>query len=273
MKLSEIQLKKQILIQGSSGTGKTHLEGTCAVTIPSVFITADPDGLTTLQSMDILPETEFFLLENWDDSWKMVEQVTKHVMDKKPLAILLDDMTVFQDKALLKGMFTPKDSDERRMNKDAFNAMVREQLAKGNRRLEQQARGNANTAVDAVLRELVNLPAQVKMVSVLESSREHPRSGQEHLFPLLEGGLREELASRFSLVVNTFVAQYGSAMYYCATSRPNSRIETKDRFGNPRTWVNPTASALIQHMNRKEAPETDLEKAIGIGTIASPGRS
>lgn len=272
MKLSEIEIKKRVLIQGASGTGKTRLLGTCCEVLPSVFITADPDGVETLRSMNILPETEFFLLSDWSSVWSWVESIEKHVYDKKPQAILLDDMTVFQDKALISGFFTPKSAEERKLNASAFKEMVKREMIQGNRRLEQQARGNANTGIDSVLRTVFDLPAPIKMVTVLESAREHPRSGQDHLFPLLEGGLREELASRFSLVINTFVAQYGSAMYYCATSRPNARIETKDRFGNPRTWVWPTAAALIQHMNRKEEPENDIERAIGIGAIAAPSR-
>lgn len=274
-KLSTTPIPPWVLVLGAGGSGKTRLLGTFCEYVPTVIITADLKGLQTIKTMGLDPE--YFLVEDWSKIWNVYEDVARYCKDNAVKCIALDDITKVQDTDIEKSMKQPQNWNERNQASKGtanFELQVMKDTMEGNRRLELQQRGNMNIGLDAFITQIFKLAPPIKVMTALEDLREHPRTGQEHLYPLVEGGLRYELPSEFSLVINTFVYEDKGAQFYCATSRSNSRLSTKDRYSltGGRTWINPTGEKLLAYMAGKGEKETKLEADIGVGMIAKPTR-
>lgn len=265
-KLSEIEQPKNILVMGSSGTGKTRFCGTLAQLVPTVIVTGDVAGLTTLRQLDILPETEIVPIEDWKKCWSyFLNDIKPRANDYAALAI--DDLGGLEVKIRQKINLEAKGYREEQMSPTEREVKIREQLMLGERKFSQPDWGESWVALSNFLSECLKLPFRVKLVTVLEGTARNPRTGDDHIYPALQKASRQEILARFSLVGELFIAyDKEDKPRYCLHSRPHPKIETKDRFlEGGRTWVNPTMPKVLAHINYKGEPETDTEKKIGTG--------
>lgn len=265
VQLSEVPRTRNIFVLGDSGTGKTHLLGTLCNLMPTVLCTADPNGLDTLDDMGVKPKV--VLVNDWSRAWDYVQQLGK-LAQEGAMALALDDFGGIQEVLERRIQLESRGKTEEQMPAANRNTHIRAQLVRGDRRLIQSQYMQIATATDSWLYEVLRLPYRVRIVTNLVDLRPHPRTTEDHLFPNITGNLRYVLAAKFSLVLNTFVEQRDGTTHWCATSQAHPRIPTKDRYGEPRTWINPTAERLMRHINRKEESsdkETQAEQQIGVG--------
>jgi hypothetical protein len=263
MKLPELPPEKNILVMAESGKGKTHLVGTLAEIMPTVVVTADPAGLETLRKMSLKPETEILTISDWGDIWQHYKQIAR--LSQSMAALALDDFGALQIAARHHIERVPR-AEEIKRTGDVDTA-IREQLMLGQRRMQIQQWGEIWIALESFLHEVLKLPYKVRLVTVLEGKAINPRTGEEHIYPDLQGQMRSSLLARFSLVAEAFInfGKEGKGIF-CLHSRPHPRIETKDRFqSGGRTWVNPTAAKLLLHITGGDEQETEQEKKIGAG--------
>ena len=267
MKVSDFTRRPNLMIMGDSGTGKTHILGTFALMLPSVVVTSDKDGIDTLASMGIT-DTHVVYIENWAHVWDAWDEI-RVLLRNGIRAILLDDFGATQEQIIRKSSLTPRTSDEYRMNPAARSDHMRAQLLRGDRRLQYQQWGEIGGAGEAFLYEVKHSTAQIVVATVLEETRDNPRTGLDQIYPDLAGSLRYSVLSKFSLVTSAFKDfDDDGNVHWCLSSLPHPRVPTKDRVSVPRTWVNPTAERLLLHIVNKdggEYAETDQEKKIGIG--------
>ena len=268
MKLNEITQPRNILVIGGSGTGKTHLIGTLCELMPkTLVVTSDSQGLQTLTTMGFNPEV--IIVEDWLQIWKVFSQVV--VASRDFDCIALDDFGAMQKTAERKVVLEPKGWADDKLIKEkgitAFRQKAREQLLLGERRMQIQQWGELFTALESFTSEVLRLPFKVKLFTTLEGMAKNPRTGDDHIYPQLSGQVRTTFPARFSLVAETFISALGdgSRLYYSMTCRSHSRIETKSRFGEGRTWVNPSMAKVLAYINHKGVPETEDEKKIGTG--------
>lgn len=265
MKLADVQTVPAILLIGESGRGKTEMVASFCELAPTVVLTADRRGLDTLKKhKGIEPEVE--LAEDWNDPWQLYDRISAHA---KAFRILcLDDLGALQDIISRKIQGQARGRDEERMRSDARERLVRTQLLTGGRRLQQNQWGELDVALNNFLAEIMALPFKIIAVTVLEDIRDHPRTGVAQVYPLLMGGIRDDLMARFSLVTNLFTHDEEGKTLYCMSCRPHPRLPNKTRYGEPRTWTEPNASKLLAHINGKEdMAESPLEQKIGNGSL------
>jgi energy-coupling factor transporter ATP-binding protein EcfA2 len=263
MKLDEIQPDMKYLVMGQSGTGKTHLVGTLAELMPTVVVTADKEGLETIKRMKPKPETEIILIELWENIWPYYKQIAE--LSKTHLAIALDDFGSLQEMSRRRIEKERRTEKEYRMSPAEAEALIRQELMLGDRRMQIQQWGSLWLAMENFLYEVLKLPYKVKLITILEDKAVNPRTGDECIYPALQGGLRTSILARFGLVAETFIAYDKDKPVYCAHCHSHPRIETKTRFGSGRTWVNPSIQKFINHAGGKDDVETELEKRIGVG--------
>lgn len=268
MKLAQVETSPNILCIGESGRGKTEMVASFCKIAPTVVLTADRRGLDTLRKhKDLDPEIE--LAENWDDPWQLYDRLSAHTKTFRILC--LDDLGALQDVISRKIQGQARGRDEERMRSDARERLIRTQLMTGGRRLAQAQWGELDVAMNNFLSEVMALPYRIIVVTVLEDVRQHPRTGETQVYPLLMGGIRDDLMARFSLVVNLFTEEdENKDLLFCMSCRPHPRLPNKTRYGEPRTWINPSALKLIAHINRKEDTtdvETPLEQRVGNGGL------
>jgi len=258
-KLSEIPRDKRVLVQGQSGTGKTTIIGTLCRLVPTLLITSDKEGLETLATMGLDPEVIY--MDDWVQCWDKYGEITKAVPSFKALAI--DDFGATQATARHKIEEMPRGYKEEQ-DRD-FRTTVRRELMRGERTMEMRDWGKMWVAIENFLSAVLALPPQIKLVTVLESPEEDPRTGKMRLYPNLQGAIRHSLPARFSLVAEAFVGEHKDVMHYCLSSKPHPRVATKDRYGKGRTWVDPSMVNILAYLNGKGGEETEIEKAIGTG--------
>jgi len=261
MKLSELKRNKNILVQGGSGTGKTTIVGTLCKFIPTLLITSDIGGLDTLNTIGIDPEIIY--MADWAKCWDSFQEVEKKAPNFKAIAI--DDFGATQVTARRKIERMPRGYTEEKVGMTKLMPQITQELMRGERRMQIQDWGSMWIAIETFLYEVLALPPVIKLVTVLESPDEDPRTGELRLYPNLQGAIRHSLPARFSLVAEAFIAEHKDKLHYCLSSKPHPRVSTKDRYGTGRTWVNPDMAQVLAYLNGKGNPETDIEKAIGIG--------
>jgi len=261
VKLSEIERDKNILIQGGSGVGKTTIIGTMCKLVPTLVITSDVEGLETLASQGLNPEV--ILMEDWSKCWDVFQEIQKKAGDYKALAI--DDFGATQTTARHKIERMPRGYKEEQAGLSKVIPTIKAELMRGERRMQMQDWGNMWIAIETFLYELLSLPPQIKLVTVLEAPEDDPRTGEMRLMPNLQGAIKYSLSARFSLVAEAFISEYKDNQYYCLSSLSHPKVATKDRFGTGRTWIDPKMSDVLAYINHKGKPETDIEKALGIG--------
>ena len=260
MKLSATRRDKRILILGKGGTGKTNLVGTLCEVMPTLVVTSDIAGLETLASQGIDPEV--IHIQTWRKCWSYFDEIAKLASRFKALAI--DDFGNIQETARHKIERMPRYPSEEQAGA-RFEPQVRRELMLGERTLEMRDWGKMWVAMETFLYEVLALPFEVKLVTVLEDTADDLRTGERRIYPNLQGAMRYSLSARFSLVAEAFIAELDGIQYYCLTSRSHPRIETKDRYGSGRTWVDPTALKLLSYINKKGGAESKIEQAIGTG--------
>lgn len=256
-----------ILVMGGPKTGKTQLIGSLCQLVPTVVVTADPIGLDTLRSMHVDPEV--ILLDDWGKAYEAYERL--EALAKTHRAIALDDLGSSQAKIRTRILHQPQGKDEYKLGRNELGQQIDRQLMLGGRRLQLQGYGAMATGMNTFMEAFLRLPYRIKVITVLEELREHPRSGENHLFPALEGSLRYELPARFSLVSSLWLHQVDGTTYFCGTTRPHPHIPTGTRYGAPRTWINPDMSKLLKSIQGKEEvadQETKVEQAIGTGLLS-----
>lgn len=265
MKLEAIQRPPNALLIGESGRGKTRFLGSLAQLVPTVLVTADRRGLDTLGHLSDL-QLEVELVEDWVDPWALLEKLRGYTKSHKALAI--DDFGAQQSVIERKIKMQPFGQVEERMRSDERDKTTRSALLRGQRKLAQPQWGEMATALDSFLFEALALPFGLVVVTVLEDVRRHPRTGEDQVYPALDGKMREELAARFSFVGNLFLADGDGKTHWAMSCRPHPRLPNKTRYGTPRTWIDPDATKLMAHINRREEiAETPLERQIGAGEI------
>jgi energy-coupling factor transporter ATP-binding protein EcfA2 len=265
VKLDEIQPDMKFLVMGQSGTGKTHLVGTLAELMPTVIVTADIKGLTTLKRMQVKPETEIIRITDWDNIWSDYQAISS--LSKDYLALAIDDLSRLEELSRDRVEYMPRTAAESRMSKTEFQAYIREQLMLGDRSFRPYDWGITFLGMDNFLNDCLKLPYKVILLTCLESEYIHQRTGQPHIYPALQKATRDVIHARVSEVYETFIA-YDShnKPIYCAHCHPHPKIQTKTRQGNGRTWINPTMQKFINHVvGGKDDVETELEKRIGVG--------
>lgn len=259
MKLSEIPRDKRILVQGASGVGKTTIIGTLCKLVPTLLITSDKEGLETLATMGIDPEVVF--MEDWVKCWDYYTEIVKLVPNFKAIAI--DDFGATQITARHKIERMPRGYREEQDRQ--FSTTVKRELMRGERTMELRDWGKMWIAMETFLYSILDLPPVIKLVTVLESADNDPRTGEMRLYPNLQGAIRHSLPARFSLVAEAFIAEYKDKFYYCLSSKSHPRVATKDRYGQGRTWVNPNMAQVLAYINGRGEEESEVEKAVGIG--------
>ena len=260
VKLSEVKTDKRILCIGGSGTGKTHFCGTLAEVLPTLIVTADAGGLNTLKAMGI--DTNIILIEDWSKVWEYFTEIAKASQDYP--AIALDDFGSIQEVGVDKIELSPRTYAEDKMTKRELELQIRQQLLLGERKLQIQQWGGLSVAMNSFLAEVNNLPFAAKLVTCLEGTAKNPRTGEEHIYPSILGGLRTTMSAKFSLVASSFITSLDGNLYYCLSCRSHPRMETKNRYGEGFTIINPSMAKLLARINNKDK-ETTLEKRIGMG--------
>jgi len=264
MKLTDIQNDYRYLILGASGTGKTTLCGTLAEIMPTVIVTADLAGLATLKKMKILPTTEIIFIESWENIWDYYKDVAR--LSENYLGIAIDDFSAIQETSRHRLERKPRTTQEERMGKTEVKLAIRQELMLGDRRLRLTDWGGLWVAMENFLYEVLKLPYKIKLVTVLEEKAINPRTSEEAIYPALQGSLRTTILARFGFVGETFVTYSTERKpLYCLHCCSHPRVESKTRFGEGRTWVNPTIQKLINHIKGGDNAETELERRIGIG--------
>ena len=258
-KLSEIARDKRILIQGASGVGKTHTVGTLCRFIPTLLITSDAEGLDTLATEGLDPETVF--IKDWVKCWDYFTEIARAAPSFKAIAI--DDFGATQVTARRKIEAMPRGYREEQDKQ--WSTTVRRELMRGERTMELRDWGKMWVAMETFLYSVLDLPPIIKTVTVLEAADNDPRTGELRLYPNLQGAIRHSLPARFSLVAEAFIAEHKDRYYYCLSSKSHPRVATKDRYGTGRTWVNPDMAKVLAYMNGKGGNEDEVEKAIGVG--------
>jgi len=264
MKLSNINSNKNILVIGASGSGKTHMVGTLCQLLPTTLVTADVAGLDTLSQMDVNPDV--VLINDWRNIWDYYSEIAK--LATTNIALAFDDFGAAQSTSRRKIERMPLGrAEEKRQHSNSaeFDSVVRQELMMGERRMQIQQWGELWISVDSFLSEILALPYALKLVTVLEGVATNPRDGKEHIYPQLLGQTRTILPAYFSLVAEAFVTEVDGKPCYCLSSKSHPRIETKDRYGTGRTWANPDMKNIIQHIERKDSPESDMERHISLG--------
>lgn len=270
MKLGEVRGSTRVAALGDSGTGKTRLVGLLCALVPTVVVTADPEGLDTLVGMGAIP-AEVVLLQDWDNIWDYHGAILASLKNGAK-AVALDDFGAAQREMRRKIELQARSFSEEKLATPAREEMIRQQLLQGDRKLLLQHYGELAGAAENWLYEFIRLPAPLKLMTMLTEVRDNPRSGEDYLFPNLMGNIRYDILALFSLVLNTFIAYREGKAHFAITSRPHPRIATKDRYGVPRTWAgdfrDPTMERIYLHILRQEGDsdrETALELAIGVG--------
>ena len=266
MKLTDLQRRATIALMGESGSGKTHQLGTLCELLPTVILTSDLDGLDTLVKMQVQP-AEIIYVEQWTAAWDYLDEL-KAALKNGARAVGVDDFGASQEVMRRKAMMMARSRDEERMKVSEREAMLRKEFLLGNRRLQFQGFQELAEGGRDFIWELRQLPTQLLMVTMLQGVRPDPRSGEDRLFPELEGNLRHTILARFSLVVELFRTWDYGVELWCATTRGHPRTSAKDRRGAPRTWTAPTAAKLLLHISGKEEQsdvETEVERRIGTG--------
>ena len=264
-KLSAIPRGRRLLFLGASGTGKTHLIGTLCELLPTIVVTSDKDTLETLASMGLDPEV--ILIENW---YKIVEYERAIVAAASThRAIAIDDLGSIQGVALDKVLKMARlhEEKEARTRPKEFKEQVWKDILLGERRLRYQSGDwpSLFTAVDTFISDILNMPFEVKLVTALEAIMSNPRDGEDRIYPNLGGGIRTVTPAHFSLVGELFIATHDGSQHYCATCRSHPRIETKTRYGEGRTWVDPTMAKILAYIVGRGGEESTTEKGIGTG--------
>ena len=259
MKLSEIPRDKRILVQGASGTGKTTIVGTLCKLTPTLLITSDIEGLETLATIGVNPEVIY--VEDWMKCWDYYQQIVKLAPNFKAIAI--DDFGATQATARHKIEGMPRGYKEEQDKQ--FTTTVKRELMRGERAMELRDWGKMWIAMETFLYSILDLSPTIKVLTVLESSGEDPRTGEQRLYPNLQGAIRHSLPARFSLVAEAFIAEHKDKFYYCLSSKTHPRVATKDRYGGGRTWINPDMANVLAYLNRKGGEESEVEKAVGMG--------
>jgi len=259
MKLSEMPRDKRVLVQGGSGTGKTTIIGTLCKLVPTLLVTSDKEGLETLATMGIDPEVVY--LDDWMNCWDKYAEIVKAIPNFKALAI--DDFGATQVVARNKIERMPRGYKEEQ-DRD-FRTTVRRELMRGERTMEMRDWGKMWVAMENFLSAVLTLPPTIKLVTVLESPDDDPRTGKMRLYPNLQGAIRHSLPARFSLVAEAFLAEHKEKLYYCLSSKPHPKVATKDRYGHGRTWIDPNMADVLAYINGKGGEENEVEKAIGTG--------
>lgn len=266
MKLSDIEQPKNILVMGASGTGKTHLIGTLVQLLDrTLVIASDKAGLETLISMGLDPEV--ILIEEWTRIWNYYSDIVKASKDFDCIAI--DDFGAVQKTAERKVALGARSYSDEKLIKDRglveYKKATMEEMMLGERRMQIQQWGELFIALESFTAEILKLPFKVKLFTTLEGVATNPRTQEEHIYPSLSGQVRTTFPARFSLVAESFITSLGESNHYCLTCKSHSRIETKSRFGQGRTWISPTVAKVLAYINHKGEPETDQEKKIGTG--------
>lgn len=270
MKVADLKPEANVAVIGDTGTGKTYLVGTLCQLFPTVVISADKAGLDTLVKMKV--EAEIIVIADWRNVWDSFKEVEK-LLKGSYRAVAVDDFGAVQEVLKRKTSMQPKGQNESSMRSDQRVEQFRRGLMQGDRRLQLRDFGEITSATEAFLYEFKQLKADFRMITLLEELREHPRTGEEYLYPDLVGASRYNVLAQFSLVVNSFKDYHNEQTSFCITSLPHPRIPTKDRLGVPRTWASPTAAKLLLHVAGKEGPqdvETEQERRIGTGLVKQP---
>ena len=266
MKLIDLKPRPTVAVLGEAGSGKTYLLGTLCQLLPTIVLSSDLDGLDTLIKMKAEP-VEIIHITDWRNAWDYLDTV-KEALQHGVRAIAVDDFGSSQETIRRKAMMMPRSRDEERMKPADREASLRRAFLLGDRRLQFQGWQEVAESGRDFIWELRQLPYQYLMVNMLEGLRQHPRTGEDHLFPELDGRLRETILARFSVVLELFYQHHRGQEYWCGTTRAHPRTSAKDRVGTPRTWTSPTAAKLLVHIMGKEAAidaETETERQIGVG--------
>ena len=266
MKLDKVQFRPPIAILGESGSGKTYQLGSLCQLLPTVIIGSDLEGFITLRKMGAAP-VEVIHIQEWEAAWDCLGEV-KAALRNGARAVGVDDFGASQEVMRRKAMMMPRSKLEERMKGADREALLRKEFLLGNRHLQFQGFQELAEGGRDFLWELRQLPFQLLMVNMLEGVRPDPRSGEDRLFPELEGNIRKTILARFSLVVEVFRYWEKEEELWCATTRSHPRTNAKDRVGTARTWIAPTAAKLLLHITGKEGAselETELERRIGTG--------
>lgn len=270
--LTTLSLAKRLLVIGDSRTGKTRFGGTLCGLMPTVVVTADLEGTAdTLVGMGV-KDVELVHVQDWERSWEYLGRL-RDLAATHP-ALFVDDFGKIQDTTEGRLLAVPRNRAETEMRR-GFDDYRRAATLRGDRTLDLRQYGYLAAAMDAWLTEIRALPYRVTLFTVLPEVRSDPRDGGERIFPAVAGSLRYELGSYFSLVANTFIEHKEGKTHYCMTTLPHPRLPTGERYGQARTWVNPTAARLLRHITGKEADgdkETDEERKIGVGIYEVSGR-
>jgi hypothetical protein len=265
-KLNEIQTDKRFLITGASGSGKTNLIGTIACMLPTVIAYHDANGIKdTLETMPILPETEFIFIEGWHNIWQYYDQIKQ--ASEKYKVIALDDFGAIQEVAKDKIELEPRSKFEdtaQSKDRNTFRSTLKEQIMLGERVLQLQQYGSLYVSVNEFLVNILALNYPIKIVTCLERKEKNPRTGEDHLYPAIVGQIGDSLPAKFSMVLETFTAAIDNKAVFCATCKAHPRLETKWRGHDGFTMINPSFEKILARMNGKES-ETKQEEKIGFG--------
>lgn len=304
-RLSEIPRPRKILLTGEPKVGKTTILGNFCQLFgdKALYVSTDVSGPNTLSGMGLDPET--VPINSWEDMPKALSQIAKAMQSRSVL--LVDDLTHFQEQDKLDITFDPQDYAERDIlktsGKEALEASIGRKVLVDGRKWEQGMWGELDLSFSYTIHELQHIPqARIIVMTTLLREARHTRSNEIVLFPNLDGSIRNELLARFDMVVHLFrhTSEQDSKDYHCMTTRGKGNHQIAgDRF-NPgeraRTWVNMerqnAAVKLLSHaLNARvdvgfdavldvlladsqhkyaSQPETALEKAIGVGVIATP---
>ena len=268
-KLTETSSRPSAVVLGDPKSGKTRLIGTLCQIVPTLVVTADSEGLDTLRSMEVNPEV--VLLKSWDTVWDSYLEIARYASKEGYKALALDDFGAMQKEARHRIEMQPRER-ESSMPAAQRSQAITQALLRGQRRMYYQQWGELAIALDSFLYEMVKLPFSFVLVTATTELHRHPMTGEEHIYPGLQGSIRYDMLARFGLVGVTFNEEQAGAVHFCLTCRPHPRIPTGTRYGEGRTWVDPTAEKLLKHLYRRELPEdkeSALERTIGSGIRAN----
>jgi len=227
-----------ILIQGASGSGKTH---TCGTLIEDgykpLFIVCNESELDTLiGSMKIAHEKVSYVKL---DEFGQLYEVYEYLLQSKEFdSFVLDGLTELQQLA-----------KDKIVGGTAEDFMVGKAIFADIKRAGKNAIREWNVVLE-MMRHAVNpflrLPMH-RVMTALTKAEDDPFNPEDTIMmPALQGQFASIISMYFSYVGYCHKEIVGGQVKYCLTSTPFRRIETKDRFGLNAVMINPRLSNVIK---------------------------
>jgi hypothetical protein len=147
-----------------------------------------------------------------------------------------------------------------------------EKAMKGRMRMAINNWGNLLEMTRHWIDPMLQLPMH-KIITCISEPDDDPKTGKPRIYPGLQGSMQQIIAAHFSVVAYSYIAEWPPEVYWCMTTQPHTSIQTKDRTGMCRVFVNPQFKTFLDAKDGKRAKPTELEERLKHALIVKPQTS